>query len=68
MEKVVESIKSFISFILFVVYFVFALVMTVLLLNFNDYGVTQFGEQSFILINGKISNDLYKSGDLRFYK
>ena len=64
MEKVVESIKSFISFVLFVVYFVFALVMTVLLLNFNDYGVTQFGEKSFILINGKISNDLYKNGDL----
>ncbi len=64
MEKVVEGIKSFISFVLFVIYFVFALVMTVLLLNFNDYGVTQFGEKSFILINGKISNDLYKDGNL----
>ena len=38
--------------------------MTVLLLNFNDYGVTQFGDNSFILINKKISTDTYNEGDL----
>ncbi len=64
MEKIFNAIKSFVSFVLFVVYFVFALVMTILLLNFNEYGVTQFGDKSFILINGKISNELYKKGDL----
>ena len=64
MKKVVEGIKSFVSFVLFVFYFVFALLMTVLLLNFNNYGVTQFDSKSFILINDKISNDSYKKGEL----
>ena len=64
MEKIVKGIKGFISFVLFVIYFCFALVMTVLLLNFNDYGVTQFGDNSFILINKKISTDTYNEGDL----
>ena len=57
MKKVVKTIKSAVSFILFTIYFVFALVMTVLLLNFNDYGITQFGDKSFILVNSKISNE-----------
>lgn len=64
MKKVLEGIKNFISFVLFMVYFVFALVMTVLLLNYNNYGVTQFDNKSFILINDKISNDSYKKGEL----
>lgn len=64
MEKLLKGIKNFISFVLFVIYFCFALVMTVLLLNYNDYGVTQFGDSSLILINKKISNDTYKEGDL----
>jgi hypothetical protein len=64
MEKVISGIKSTVSFIFFVVYFVFALVMTVLLLNFNNYGVTQFGDLSFVVVNSKISNDQFKKGDL----
>ena len=64
MKKVLEGIKSFFSFVLFVIYFLFALVMTVLLLNFNDFGVTQFGNKSFVLINDKISNESYKKGNL----
>lgn len=64
MEKIFAKIKSAVSFILFTVYFVFALVMTVLLLNFNDYGVTQFGDKSLVLVSSKISNDQYKKGDL----
>jgi len=42
--------------------------MTVLLLNFNDYGVTQFGETSLIIIDEAISNDNYKKGDLVIVK
>jgi hypothetical protein len=38
--------------------------MTVLLLNFNDFGVTEFGTKSIILINDEISNETYKKGDL----
>lgn len=62
--KVLKMIKNIILGILFVIYFVFVVIMTVLLLNFNDYGVTEFGDTSLILINDEISNDNYKKGDL----
>ena len=62
--KVLNIIKSIILGILFVVYFTFVIIMTVLLLNFNDYGVTQFGNTSFIIIDDEISNDNYVKGDL----
>ena len=62
--KVLNLIKSIILGILMVVYFSFVIAMTVLLLNFNDYGVTEFGSTSLIIINDEISNDNYKKGDL----
>ena len=46
------------------VYFTFVIAMTILLLNFNDYGVTEFGNKSIIIINDEISNDNYKKGDI----
>ena len=62
--KVLKIIKSVVLGILMVVYFSFVIAMTVLLLNFNDYGVTEFGNTSFILINDDIANENYKKGDL----
>lgn len=62
--KVLNIIKGIITGILLVVYFSFVIVMTVLLLNFNKYGVTEFGNKSFIIINDAISNDNYKKGEL----
>lgn len=55
--------KTFIIVFAFL-YFTFALIMTVLLLNFNDYGVTQFGDMSLMVLKSKISNEDYKKGDL----
>ena len=56
---------SFVSiFVLFGIYFVFALAMTILLLNYNEYGITQFDNKSLIMINSKISNDEFKKGEL----
>ena len=66
--KILRIIKSVISGILLVIYFVFVIAMTVLLLNFNDYGVTEFGNTSLILINDAISNENYKKGDLVIVK
>lgn len=66
--KVLRIIKSIILSILFVAYFSFVIVMTVLLLNFNDYGVTQFGDTSLIIVNDEISNENYKKGDLLIVK
>lgn len=62
--KVLKIIKNILLGIFLVVYFSFVIVMTVLLLNFNDYGVTEFGNTSLIIINDEISNDDYKKGDL----
>ena len=64
MKKFFEVVKRVISTIVFVVYFIFALLITILLLNFNDYGVSVFDDKSLILIDSKISNDNYKKGDL----
>ena len=66
--KVLKIIKSIILGILMVVYFSFVITMTVLLLNFNDYGVTQFGTTSLIIINDQISNENYEKGDLVIVK
>jgi hypothetical protein len=38
--------------------------MTLLLLNYNEYGVTQFDNTSLILIKDEISSANYKKGDL----
>ncbi len=50
--------------ILVFAFFIFAITMTVMLLNYNEYGVTQIDNTSFILIKGEISSDNYKKGDL----
>ena len=62
--KVLEAIKQVLIGTIGIVYFSFALVMTILLLNYNDYGVTQFGNKSLVIINDEISTETYKNGDL----
>ena len=64
MKKVIDGIKKVVSFVFFIIYFLFALVMTILLLNFNDYGVTEFDGTSLIMINDRISNAEFKKGNL----
>lgn len=64
MKKVLETIKKILIGIIGTAYFIFALIMTILLLNFNDYGVTQFGNKSLVIINDEIASENYKKGDL----
>lgn len=64
MTKVLTVIKKVILTIVGVAYFIFALAMTILLLNYNNYGVTQFGSKSLIIINDQIANEKYMKGDL----
>ena len=64
MKKVLETIKKILIGIIGTAYFIFALIMTILLLNFNDYGITQFGTKSLVIINDTIANENYKKGDL----
>ena len=62
--KALKTIKNILMGIIATVFYIFALLMTVLLLNFNEYGVTEFGDKSLIILEQEISNENYKKGDL----
>ena len=62
--KVLNKIKNIFIGVLVVVFSLFALVMTLLLLNYNKYGVTEFGSKSLVLIKEEITNKNYQKGDL----
>ena len=64
MSKILRKIKSFIAGVLICVFFVFALAMTMLLLNYNKYGLTQFGNTTLVIINDDISSETFEKGDL----
>ena len=60
--KALKVVKKVLFTIVAVLYFSFALCMTILLLNYNKYNVTQFGDTSLIIIKEDVSNDNYKKG------
>lgn len=64
MDKILKTVKSIVFTIVGVVYFAFALFMTILLLNYNEYGVTQFGKKQLILINEELAIPDFNKGDL----
>jgi len=64
MSKFFKKVKSFILGILGCAFFVFALSMTLLLLNYNKYGLTQFGNTTLVIISDDISSEVLKKGDL----
>ena len=64
MKDVLKKIKSIISLILGICFFAFALAMSLLLLNYNKYGLTQFGDTTLIIINGNLTSDKFSRGDL----
>lgn len=59
--------KKFLKFIggfLLIPYILLVIVMTVMLLNYNDYGVTELGDKSFVIVSDKSLEPNYKKGDL----
>ena len=68
MSKVLQKIKSFILGVLGCIFFIFALSMTMLLLNYNKYGLTQFGNTTFVMINDEITSETFQKGDLVLVK
>ncbi|MBR3163433.1 MAG: hypothetical protein IKF17_04985 [Clostridia bacterium] len=56
--------KKAISNILFIVYAVIAIFVTVCLLSYNDYKVTEFGNNSLLLITDNSLEPRFKKGDL----
>ena len=62
--KILEKVKKTVIGVVIAAFSVFALTMTILLLNFNKYGVTELGDKSLIIIRQKIASDKYQIGDL----
>ncbi len=62
--KVLNKIKKFFIGLLIAIFSIFALIMTILLLNFNKYGVTVFGDKSLVIMRYDVASENYKKGDL----
>lgn len=56
--------KKILSNILFIVYVVIAVLVTVCLLSYNDFKVTEFGDYSLVIITDDEMEPNYKKGDL----
>ena len=68
MIKILQKIKSFILGVLACAFFAFAISVTILLLNYNKYGLTQFGNTTIVMISDYITSDTLKKGDLVLVK
>ncbi|MGI6324750.1 MAG: hypothetical protein ACOXZS_02255 [Bacilli bacterium] len=64
MKKIIGIIRNILIGILGAIFFSFAIAMSLLLLNYNNYGVPQFDNTSLILIKRDIASEKYKKGDL----
>lgn len=62
--KALKVVKNILIGILAVVYFAFAVVMAVLLLKHNKFGITQFEDKSLIMLRDKVTSEKYNKGDL----
>lgn len=61
--KVLKVLKSIILGIIAIIYFSFVIFNTILLLNVNKYGVTQFDNITIITIKNEVSSEKYLKGD-----
>ena len=64
MKKVLIAIRNIIIGLILFVYLAFIILISTLLLNRNDYGMTQFGDKVLILVDNKVSNENYNKGSL----
>ena len=63
-----KKIGAFLLRFLLVIYIIVALGITVCLLSFNDYRVSEFGDYSLVLITDEEMEPEYKEGDLVIVK
>lgn len=64
MKKTLKIVRNIIIGIFLFVYLSFIVLVSTLLLNRNDYGVTQFGDKVLIPIDEQVSTDKYNVGTL----
>lgn len=62
--KALGIIKKIIVSIVLIVFFAFTITMTILLLNFNKFGVTQFDDTSLLIIKKGFTSETYEKGSL----
>lgn len=62
--KALGIIKKIIVSIVLIVFFAFTITMTILLLNFNKFGVTQFDDTSLLIIKKGFTSETYQKNSL----
>ena len=62
--KVLKVIKRIIISIVLIAFFAFTVTMTILLLNYNKFGVTQFDDTSLLIIKKGFSSETYQKNSL----
>lgn len=64
--KVLNVIKKIITTIVLIAFFAFTITLTILLLNFNKFGVSQFDDTSLLIIKKGFTSENFKKGSLVF--
>lgn len=64
MAKVLKTLKNILFTIIGIAYFAFALFMTILLLNYNKYGITEIDKKQLVIIKEELAINDYNKGDL----
>ena len=62
--KFFKTVKRIFFGVLLVIFLGFTITMTVLLLNYNKFGVTQFDDTSLLIIKNGFSSEKYKKNSL----
>lgn len=62
--KALGIIKKIIVSIVLIAFFAFTITMTILLLNFNKFGVTQFDDTSLLIIKKGFTSETYQKNSL----
>jgi len=68
MKKILKGIRNFILGVLLFIYLSFIIIISTLLLNRNDYGMTQFKDKALILVTNEVANEKYQEGSLVIVK
>lgn len=66
--KILRLIKNAFILIFGIIFFTFVIGMTVLVLNYNKFGVAEINDNSLLLMKEDLSNAKYKKGDLVIVK
>lgn len=61
-----KLVKKIFTTTLIVIFLAFTITMTVLVLNHNKYGITQFGDTSLLIVKKEFSSEMYNKGSLVF--